>query len=332
MGLEGLAGHGGDRRVPLLLRLVGRELYYTSAEICTVELKVIPGPASPELGARIAERIGVESYPVVHRLFRDGESYIRITTPLKGETAVIVQTTFPDPDKSLLQLFLMVDAARDAGAKEVVCVVPYISYARQDKRFLEGEALSLKTVSKLLGASGVDQLIVIDVHEPVALGEFCDAAGVQVTNLSAMPGLAEYLKLNGFEGAFSLSPDEGAVDLAKAAGMILGGDASFFTKERDLHSGEIEMVVKDIDVQGKDAVVFDDIVSSGGTTARAVKGLKKQGASRVAAACTHGLFMVNAREKILDAGADMLVATDTVQTLTSLVSVSRLIADHLKKA
>jgi ribose-phosphate pyrophosphokinase len=147
-----------------------------------------------------------------------------------------------------------------------------------------------------------------------------------------MPDLAEYLKLNGFEGAFSLSPDEGAVDLAKAAGMILGGDASFFTKERDLQSGEIEMVVKDIDVQGKDAVVFDDIVSSGGTTARAVKGLKKQGASRVATACTHGLFMANAREKILDAGADMLVATDTVQTLTSLVSVSRLIADHLKKA
>ena len=295
-------------------------------------MKVIPGPASPELGAWIAERIGVESHPAVHRLFPDGESYIRITTPLKGETAVIVQTTFPDPDKSLLQLFLMADAAKDAGAKEVVCVVPYLAYARQDKRFLEGEALSLKTVSKLLGASGVDQLIVIDVHEKEALEGFCGEAGVQVTNLSAMPDLAEYLKMNGFDGAFSLSPDVGAIDLAESAGVVLGGEVSFFTKERNLHNGEIEMAVKDINVQGKAAVVFDDIVSSGGTTARAVKGLRKQGASRVAAACTHGLFMDDAREKILDAGADMLIATDTVQKPMSLVSVSRLIADHLKKA
>jgi len=295
-------------------------------------MKVIPGPASPELGARIAERMGVESHPAVHRLFPDGESYIRITAPLKEETAVIVQTTFPDPDKSLLQLFLMADAAREAGAKEVVCVVPYLAYARQDKRFLEGEALSLKTVSKLLGAAGVDRLIVVDVHEPEALEGFCEEAGVQMTNLSAMPDLAEYLKMNGFDGAFSLSPDEGAIGLAESAGAVLGGEVSFFTKERDLHTGEIEMVVKDIAVWARRVVVFDDIVSSGGTTARAVKGLKKQGASQVAAACTHGLFMGGAREKILDAGADMLVSTDTVQTPTSLVSVSRLIGDHLKKA
>lgn len=293
-------------------------------------MKVIPGPASPELGARIAERIGVESHPAVHRLFPDGESYIR-TTPLKGETAVIVQTTFPDPDKSLLQLFLMVDAARGAGAKEVVCVVPYLAYARQDQRFQEGEALSLKTVSKLLGASGVDRLIVVDVHEPEALEGFCDEASVQVTNLSAIPDLAEYLKMNGFDGAFSLSPDVGAIDLAESAGVVLGGEVSFFTKERNLHNGEIEMMVRDLDVRERDVVVFDDIVSSGGTTAMAVKVLKSQGAGRVAAACTHGLFMGDAREKILDAGADMLVATDTVQTSTSLVSVSRLIAEHLKK-
>jgi ribose-phosphate pyrophosphokinase len=295
-------------------------------------MKVIPGPASTELGARIAERIGVESHPAVHRLFPDGESYIRITAPLKEKTAVIVQTTFPDPDKSLLQLFLMADAAREAGAKEVICVVPYLAYARQDKRFLEGEALSLKTLSKLLGAAGVDRLIVVDVHEPEALKGFCEEAGVQVTNLSAMPDLAEYLKMNGFHGAFSLSPDEGAIGLAESAGAVLGGEVSFFAKERDRHTGEIEMVVKDIAVRGRRVVVFDDIVSSGGTTAKAVKGLKKQGASRVAAACTHGLFMGGAREKILDAGADMLISTDTVQTPTSLVSVSRLIADHLKKA
>jgi ribose-phosphate pyrophosphokinase len=267
----------------------------------------------------------------VHRLFPDGESYIRIPAPLKGETAIIVQTTFPDPDKSLLQLFLMVDAARDAGAREVVCVVPYLAYARQDKGFLEGEALSLKTVSKLLGASGVDRLIVVDVHEPDALGKFCDAAGVEMINLSAMSILAEYLKENGFEGAYSLSPDEGAVDLARAAGTVLGGDVSFFSKERDLYTGEIEMVVRDLDVRERDVVVFDDIVSSGGTTARAVKGLKSQGAGRVAAACTHGLFMGDATERIKEAGADIIVSTDTVLSPLSLVTVAGLIAGYLKR-
>jgi ribose-phosphate pyrophosphokinase len=178
----------------------------------------------------------------------------------------------------------------------------------------------------------VNQLIVVDVHEEEALRVFCDEAGVQVTNLSAMPDLAEYLKVNGFDGAYSLSPDEGAIELAKSAGAVLGGEVSFFTKERDRHTGEIEMVVEDIAVKGRNVVVFDDIVSSGGTTARAVKGLKKLEAGRVAATCTHGLFMGGAREKIIDAGADMLVATDTVQTSMSLVSVSGLIADHLKKA
>jgi len=295
-------------------------------------MKVIPGPASPELGAKVAERIGVEPHPAVHRLFPDGESYLRITTPLKGETVVIIQTTFPDPDKSLLQLLLMVDEARDAGAKEVVCVVPYLAYARQDKRFMEGEALSLKTVSRLLGASGADRLVVIDVHEEEALRTFCDEAGVQLTNLSAMQDLANYLKENGFDGAFSLSPDVGAIGLAESAGAVLGGEVSFFTKERDRHTGEIEMVVKDLALQGGNAVVFDDIVSSGGTTARAVTGLKKLGAGRVAAACTHGLFMGSAKEKIMEAGADLLVSTDTVQTEFSHVSVARLIADYLKKA
>jgi ribose-phosphate pyrophosphokinase len=301
------------------------------AEICRIEMKVIPGPASLELGAKIAERMGVESHPAEHRLFPDGESIFRITAEVKAEVVVIVQTTFPDPDKSLLQLFLMTDAAKDAGAKEVVCVVPYLAYARQDKRFLKGESLSLKTTINLLGVSGADKLMVVDVHEPEALGKFCTEAKIELINLSAIPLLAEYLRLNGFKGAYSLSPDEGAVKLAKAAGSVLGGDVSFFTKERDLHTGDIEMVVKDLDVRDRDVVVFDDIVSSGGTTARAVKGLISQGASQVAAACTHGLFMGDARTKILDAGADVLVATDTVHTQTSIVSVSTLIADYLNK-
>jgi ribose-phosphate pyrophosphokinase len=292
-------------------------------------MKVIAGPNSEDLGIKIAERLGIVSQNVVHRLFPDGESYIRIGVPLKGETTFIVQRTIPFPDRSLIQLCLMADAAKDAGAKDIVCIVPYLVYARQDKRFLEGEALSLKTIAKLLGASGVDQLISVDVHEEKALGDFCSDAGIEFINLTAMRDLADFLRLNGFGGAYSLSPDEGAIDLAETAGNVLGGKFGFFTKQRDLRTGEIEMVVKDLDVEGKKAVVFDDIVSSGGTTARAVKGLKTQGAIQVAAACTHGLFMGNAENRIMSAGADILLTTDTVLSSLSLVSVSKLLSDFI---
>jgi ribose-phosphate pyrophosphokinase len=292
---------------------------------------VMPGPASLELGGKIAEKLGVASHPVDHRIFPDGESYIRLTAPVEGETVVVVQTTFPNPDRGVVQLLLMVRAAKDLGAERVVCVVPYLAYSRQDKRFREGEVLSLDTVVALLADAGSDDLIVVDVHNEESLERLQENTSLGIVNLSAMPLLAGHLKGLGFRGAYSLSPDEGAKHLANAAAGVLGGGSSFFEKIRDRKTGEIEMAVKDIDLGGINAVVFDDIISSGGTTASAVRGLKNQGANRVAAACTHGLFMGGAEERIRDAGAEMIVSTDTVLTSLSRVTVAGLIADHLIK-
>ncbi len=292
---------------------------------------VMPGPASMELGRKIAEKLGVDPHPVDHRIFPDGESYIRLTAPVEGETVVVVQTTFPNPDRGVVQLLLMARAAKDLGAERVVCVVPYLAYSRQDKRFREGEALSLDTVVALIEDAGGDDLIVVDVHNEESLERLKEKMSIGIVNLSAMPLLAGHLKGLGFEGAYCLSPDEGAKHLADAAAEVLGGSSGFFEKIRDRKTGEIEMVVKDIDLGGKDAVVFDDIISSGGTTAAAVRGLKNQRAKRVAAACTHGLFMGSAEERIRDAGADLIVSTDTVLTSLSRVAVAGLIADHLNK-
>jgi ribose-phosphate pyrophosphokinase len=292
---------------------------------------VIPGPASLELGERIAERMGVGSHPVDHRIFPDGESYIRLTTPVEGEPVVVVQTTFPNPDRGVMQLLLMVRAAKDLGAERVVCVVPYLAYSRQDKRFLEGEALSLDTVVALLGDAGGDDLIVVDIHNEESLGRLRVKTSLRIVNLSAMPLLAGHLRELGFDGAYSLSPDAGAKHHADAAAGVLGGSSGFFEKVRDRKTGEIDMVAKGIDISGGDAVVFDDIISSGGTTAAAVRGLKNQGAERVAAACTHGLFMGDAERRILEAGADLLLSTDTVRTRLSQVTVAGLLAGHLEK-
>jgi len=283
---------------------------------------VVPGPASKELGALVASALGVEPHPVDHRLFPDGESYIRLTTSVRGEAVVVIQTTAPEPDRKLMQLLMACSTARELGAERLVCVAPYLAYSRQDKRFLEGEAQSLEVVMGLLEGVGVDDLVVVDIHSEESLKAIERRHNINVHNLSAMPLLAGELKQRDFEGAYSLSPDKGAIHLARAAAEVLGGESGFFEKSRDRRTGEIKMKAGDLDIAGGRAVVFDDIISSGGTTARAVEALKAKGAERVAVACTHALFVEGARERIEKAGAELIVATDTVGNGASDITVS----------
>lgn len=292
---------------------------------------VIPGPASLGLGWRIATELGVEPHPVEHRVFPDGESYIKLTKPVQGEAVAIVQTTSPNPDTRLMQLLLMAQTAKDFGANRVVAVIPYLAYARQDKRFLDMEALSLDVIVRLLEAAGVSDLVVVNIHNEASVRAIEAKHGVKVHNLSAVPLLAEYLKKKGFDGAYSLSPDKGAIYIAEAASKVLGGGFNFFEKTRDRKTGEIRMEIKNLDIAGRRAVVFDDMISSGGTMAKAVEALKAQGAERVAAACTHVLYMPGAEEKIRTAGADPILSTDTIETPFSRVTVAGLIAGKLKE-
>lgn len=291
---------------------------------------IIPGPASTELGKKIARELGLEPEPVGHRLFPDGESYIKLNSSVAGETVVLVQTTAPNPDTRLMQLLVMARTARDFGARHIIACVPYLAYMRQDKRFLDGEALSFDIVLGLLEDSGVDDLLVVDLHSEESLRKLQPNHRVRVHTLSAIPVIAKYLKENGFDGAYSLSPDEGRRDIVSAASEVMGGGFAFFEKNRDLRTGETTMFVKDVEVRGRKAVVFDDIISSGGTMAKAVKALKAQGAEKVAAACTHALFMGGAEEKIRDAGADLIVASDSVETPFSKVSVAGAVAELLR--
>jgi len=287
---------------------------------------VVPGPASVELGLKVAKTLEAKVVSVAYRKFPDGESYVRLEGNLKGETAVIVQTTSPPQDAHLMQLLLMADAAKDLGAEKVIAVVPYLAYARQDKRFLQGEALSLQTVAKLLATAGVDKLITVNVHSEEALKKF----GFPAKSVSCMSLLAEHFKKEGLQGAFALAPDEGASKLALEASKVLGGEYGWLRKERDRYTGEVTTERKRLNVKDKNVIVFDDIISTGGTTANAVKILKEQGARRVFAACAHPLMVENAEEKILRGGAEGIVGTDSVPSRFSVVSVAPLIAEALR--
>jgi ribose-phosphate pyrophosphokinase len=288
---------------------------------------VVPGPASKELGIKIGTLLGARVVHVEFKHFPDGESYVRYIDDINWEDVVIVQTTSPPQDTRLVQLLLLIDAAKDLGARSVTAIVPYFAYSRQDKRFRPGEAISLRTMIKLIEAAGADRFVTVDVHNPDALRYF----KIPTANLSAMSLLAEYAKECGLEGAFSLAPDEHALPRAKIVESVLNGGCDWLPKERDSITGKITVVEKTFDVQGKDAVVVDDIISTGGTMIAATSILKKQNARRVAVMCAHALLMGGAKEKIIEAGADMVVGTDSVSSDVTTVSVAPIVADYLRK-
>ena len=288
-------------------------------------MNIVSGPSSTKLGNSIAEILGIETVRVAHKKFPDGESYIRFEGEVAGEEVAIVQTTGPPQDTNLIQLFILADAAKDLGAKRVIAVVPYLAYARQDKRFLPGEAISIQTIGKLLKASGIDELLTVNVHQEKILEKF----EIPARNVSAIGLLANYFKSRGLEGAFALAPDKGASEFAIEASKILGGGYGWLHKERDRYTGEVKTEEKTLDVSGRDAIIFDDIISTGGTTANAVKILKKQGARRIFAACVHPLMIGNAKERILQSGAEEIVGTDSVPSDITVVSLAPLLAEAL---
>jgi len=288
---------------------------------------VVPGPASQDLGRKVADTLKSKIVSVIFKTFPDGESYLRLDGDVKDEEVVIIQSTGPPQDMHIMQLFLMVDAAKDLGAKRMIVVVPYLAYARQDKRFLPGEAISIETFIKLIEASGTDRFLTVNIHQEGVLKKF----SVPTENLSAITLLAEHFKNKGLAGAFSLAPDRGALKLVKEADKVLDGGCGWLRKERDRLTGEILVEKKKFNIEGKDAIIFDDIISTGGTIAAAVKMLKTQGARKVYAACAHPLLVGEAQRRIMQSGAEEIVGTDCVPSLVSVVSVAPLIAEALAK-
>lgn len=289
-------------------------------------MKIVLGPASAELGEKISQLTGYDKVTVASRIFPDGESYIRLEGNVEDEHVVIVQTTCAPQDSRLIQLAFIAAAAKRNSAKKVTAVVPYLAYARQDKIFLQGETVSVETIAAMLKASGIDQIITINVHEANALKLFPFPA----KTISAIPLLAEYFIKKGIKKAFALSPDKGAMYIAQQAQTVLGGEAGHLEKQRDRYTGQTSQTAQGLNVKGKTVIIFDDIISTGGTIVGAAKILREQGAEHVYTACVHGLLIGDAEKRILDAGVKEIVATDSVPSKASKVSLAPLISQELK--
>jgi len=289
-------------------------------------MKIIPGPASLELGEKIARLANMEKIDVSHRTFPDGESYIRLMGNVQDEHAVIVQTTCAPQDTRLMQLGFIASAAKRNGAQKVTAVVPYLAYARQDKTFLQGENVSIETISAMLKTAGIDDLITINIHSENALRFF----PFPTKNLSAIPLLAEYFVEKGFKKAFALAPDKGAMYIAEQAQKILGGDAGHLEKKRDRYTGQTIQSVSNLDIKGEVVIIFDDIISTGGTIVGAAKILRDLGAAKIFASCVHPLLIGDAEKRMLDAGVAEIVGTDSVPSNTSQVTLAPMIARELQ--
>jgi len=289
-------------------------------------VKIVLGPASQELGEKISQLTSIPIVPVASKSFPDGESYIRLEGNVQDEHVVIVQTTCAPQDSRLMQLAFMAAAAKRSNARKVTAVVPYFAYARQDKIFLPGENVSIETVAQILKAAGVDALVTVNIHAESALSKFPFPAKI----LSAIPLLAEYFTKKGIKKAFALAPDKGAMYIAQQAQSVLQGEAGHLEKQRDRYSGQTSQTGKGLNVKGQMVIIFDDIISTGGTIVGAAKILRELGATHVYTACVHGLLIGDAEKRILDAGIEEIVATDSVPSHVSKVSLAPLIAKALK--
>jgi ribose-phosphate pyrophosphokinase len=293
-------------------------------------VKIIGGSSSEALAAKVAFELNAESTKLEIRKFPDGEKYLRVLEDVKGEDAIIIQSVCRTPDELLFEYLLLVDALKDLGANRVVSFLPYFAYARQDERFSPGEALSFKTVVKLIEGVGTDEIYTIDMHQHRVL-KSSEVFNIPSHNLSAMPLLADYIEKTGnLQKPLVIGPDMEAEQWAKLAAERLHTDYDVFEKKR-LGAEKVEIRPRKADAKDRDVLIVDDIISTGGTIVEAVKILLAQGARKIDVACTHPLLMGDALERIYETGAKNVIGTDTVQSPVSYVSVAPLIVEQVKK-
>jgi len=290
-------------------------------------LLIVSGPASPMLARRVADAMKTDVMQLEQKVFPDGETYIRFPESVAGKQVVVVQSCYPPQNKNLIDLLFILDAAREMGAKEVAAVVPYFAYARQDDAYRSGEAVSARTSARLIEAAGASHFLTVDIPSNKALRFFT----IHSENLTCMNLIATYLKTRSLESPYVLAPDDGAIPLAQTVSTTLRCEYAWFEKLRDKVTGAVSTSGKDVDLKGRDAIIVDDVISTGKTIANAAQIAKKQGAKRVIAACAHLLLTGDAEQTLRSAGVDESIGTDSIESRPQLVSIAPVLAEALRK-
>ena len=285
-------------------------------------ISVIAGNSSEELGRKLSRKIKANLVKTEIRVFPDGESKITIKGNLSKKKTIVLQSIFPPVDTNLLHGLSLILKAKETSS-EVIAVIPYMGYARQDREFLPGEIVTMKVLGKLFKGAGTSKIITVDIHSTLGLKQF----SVKSKNVTAIPELVKYFKKLSLKNPLTVSPDQGGKDRAREFAKHFNSDYIALEKKRDRKTGKVEIKNKNInEVKNRDLILVDDMISTGGSIVKATQFLKKQKCKRVFVACTHGLLINDAEKKIRKAGVTRIVSTNTIPNKTSLVDVSNTLA------
>jgi ribose-phosphate pyrophosphokinase len=289
-------------------------MFYLSETLNAIS--VVTGTGSLDLASNIAKRLQAELAVASLRIFSDGESSIRLGKVRKN--CIIVQSTHPPTDRHLMQLLMMTKKCVDDGAQDICAVVPYLAYARQDRAFLEGEVVSIGLVAKLFEIVGLNHIITVDIHSQLAMSYF-----QSIQNVSSVRLLADYARDMKLRDPIAVSPDEGGSKRAKEFARHLNIDSISLKKSRHRLTGEVTIDENvDIDLSKRDAILIDDIISSGSSIVKAAQVLRKARVGKIYAMCAHALLIQDAAEKIKSAGIHDIIATNSVTGEYSKVELS----------
>src|SRR5467141_5276923 len=296
------------------------------------ELKVFTGSANRELAERICKYIGVPLGQATISSFPDGETYVRIEENIRGHDVFIIQPTCPPTNQHLMELLIMVDAARRASADRITAVIPFFGYARQDRKDQPRVPITAKLVANLLVAAGAHRILTMDLHAQQIQGFF----DIPVDHLYAAPVMYEYLKKKRLGDLVVVSPDVGGLKMAYAYSQVLEGGLAIVAKRRK-SATEVESMAVIGEIRGKNALLVDDLAETAGTLTKAAELLKRKGAKKIVACVSHAILNEVGIERLRKSTIDELITTDTVLRpaisgvkITTL-SVAALLGEAIKR-
>ena len=287
-----------------------------------IKYTVIGGNASDELAKKIAKKIGAKYLKSDLRVFPDGESKITINGKPKLGKIVVVQSTYPPVDSKLIRAISLLAKAKQFSSN-VIGVIPYFGYARQDREFLPGEIISMKVIAKIFKSLGLKKIIVVDIHSKIGLNFF----NIPAKNISAVPLLVKHFKKMKLKDLLVVSPDQGGIQRAKEFSKLLDTNYVALKKQRNRKTGKVQIKSSSLDeVKGKNLIIIDDMISTGGSIIKATEFLKKQKCKKIFVACTHALLRENSERRIKKSGVSKIVSANTIPGNTAVVDVSEIIA------
>ncbi|MCS5540972.1 MAG: ribose-phosphate pyrophosphokinase [Roseibacillus sp.] len=272
-------------------------------------MKLLTGNAHPSLAQGIADQIGTSLADAEVTSFPDGETYVQINENVRRQDVFLIQPTCPPTNQNLMELLIMVDAVRRASAERITAVIPFFGYARQDRKDKPRAPITAKLVANLIEAAGVDRVLTMDLHAAQVQGFF----DIPVDHLYAKPVLLKHLRKqrNGSDREITVvSPDVGGVKIARSYADALGAELAIVAKQR-ISATVVEAMKLIGEVEGRDAIIVDDMTETAGTLCAAAETLKNNGAGRIYAGVSHAVLGDLGCERIMSSDIDEVITTDS---------------------